>query len=106
MARTAPADGAWDREPITMHSIVSTVADPRATGAIPAEWQEILSMCAGPGLAVAEVAARIHLRLTPTVELLRQLLTHGLIEHSAPLNDAEAASVEFLRRLRRGLARG
>ncbi|MEV6107506.1 DUF742 domain-containing protein [Streptomyces sp. NPDC051940] len=101
----AMADGQRP-EGITMHSTVRTVADPKSARHIPEEWQRILALCTGSGLAVAEVSARIGMRLTPTVDLLRELVAHGLVEHSAPLTEADASNIEFLRRLRRGLERG
>lgn len=97
-----------DRPPgerFTMHSTVRAVVRADDARSIPEEWQAVLRLCAGPGIAVAELAARTGMRLTPTVILLGELLEQGLIEHRPPMNDQDAMNIEFLRRIRSGLER-
>ncbi|MQY15057.1 hypothetical protein SRB5_52340 [Streptomyces sp. RB5] len=98
-SETAAGDG------ISMHSTIRAAVPPDQARSIPEEWQDILRVCAPPGVAVAELAARTGRRLTPTTVLLGQLLASGLIDHSPPLSDAEASNIEFLLRLRSGIER-
>ena len=74
-------------------------------GGLPSEWQAILAMCSPPGgLAVAEIAARMHIRLTPMTLLLGELADRGLIEHRPPLEGAETTNVHLLMKIRDNLA--
>jgi hypothetical protein len=98
--RTEPEAG----EEITMHSTIRTTAAAEEAKAVPEEWQAVLRMCAPPGIAVAEVAARMRMRLTPTVVLVGELLAHGLVHHQPPVSDAGASTIPLLHRIRRGLA--
>ncbi|AUH39310.1 DUF742 domain-containing protein [Streptomyces sp. CMB-StM0423] len=100
-SRTDRAPG----EQFTMHSTVRAAVPPDDARSIPEEWQTILRLCAGPGIAVAELAARIGMRLTPAAVLLAQLLEQGLIEHRPPMSDPDAMNIDFLRRIRSGLER-
>lgn len=85
--------------------ITATVA-PNAHGSLPTEWQAILAMCQPPnGRAVAEIAARMHMRLTPTTVLLGELFDRGLIHYRPPLEAAETSNVHLLTRIRDSLAR-
>ncbi|MDJ0382619.1 DUF742 domain-containing protein [Streptomyces sp. G-G2] len=87
-------------------TIVAAVAEKDALSGLPTEWQVILAMCAPPGgLAVAEIAARMHMRLTPMTLLLGELADRGLIHHRPPLEGAETTNVHLLMRIRDNLAR-
>ncbi|MEU7568788.1 DUF742 domain-containing protein [Streptomyces fradiae] len=73
---------------------------------LPTEWQHVLALCPPPaGLAVAEVAARMGMRLTPMTLLLGELADRGLVRHRPPLEGAEATDVHLLLRIRDNLAR-
>ncbi|MET7293824.1 DUF742 domain-containing protein [Streptomyces griseoloalbus] len=99
--RTAAAHTA-----LTMDTTITAVAVADGHGGLPSEWQAILAMCAPPGgLAVAEIAARMHIRLTPMTLLLGELADRGLIEHRPPLEGAETTNVHLLMRIRDNLAR-
>ncbi|MFB7268107.1 DUF742 domain-containing protein, partial [Streptomyces nojiriensis] len=75
---------------LTMDTTITAAADGEVDGTLPTEWQEILTMCAPPGgRAVAEIAARMHIRLTPMTLLLGELTERGLIHHRPPLAVAE-----------------
>ncbi|MBT2405017.1 MULTISPECIES: DUF742 domain-containing protein [unclassified Streptomyces] len=94
---------------LTMDTTITAVADAEAAdahGGLPTEWQAILAMCLPPnGLAVAEIAARMHIRLTPMTLLLGELADRGLIHHRPPLEGAETTNVHLLMRIRDNLAR-
>ena len=99
--RTAAAHAA-----LTMDTTVTAVAVADGHGGLPSEWQAILAMCSPPGgLAVAEIAARMHMRLTPMTLLLGELADRGLIEHRSPLEGTETTNVHLLMRIRDNLAR-
>ncbi|MGW3321825.1 DUF742 domain-containing protein [Streptomyces virginiae] len=90
---------------LTMDTTI-TAADGEVDGTLPTEWQEILAMCAPPGgRAVAEIAARMRIRLTPMTLLLGELADRGLIHHRPPLAVAETTDVHLLQRIRDSLAR-
>lgn len=94
------------RTVLTMDTTVTAAADARTRGGLPTEWREVLALCAPPGgLAVAEIAARMHLRLTPTTLLLGELADRGLIHHRPPLDAAGTTDVHLLMRIRDNLAR-
>lgn len=57
------------------------------------------------GLAVAEIAARMQMRLTPMTLLLGELADRGLIRHRPPLERAETTNVHLLMKIRDNLAR-
>ncbi|GGV84541.1 DUF742 domain-containing protein [Streptomyces griseoloalbus] len=98
--RTAAAHTA-----LTMDTTITAVAVADGHGGLPSEWQAILAMCSRPGgLAVAEIAARMHIRLTPMTLLLGELADRGLIEHRPPLEGAETTNVHLLMRIRDNLA--
>ncbi|MFC9293401.1 DUF742 domain-containing protein [Streptomyces sp. NPDC057011] len=91
---------------LTMDTTITAAVAEDAWGGLPTEWQDILAMCAEPGgLAVAEIAARMHIRLTPMALLLGELADRGLIHHRPPLEGAEITNVHLLMRIRDNLAR-
>ncbi|WP_307666082.1 DUF742 domain-containing protein [Streptomyces sp. V1I1] len=91
---------------LTMDTTITAVVGADAHGGLPTEWQAILSMCPAPdGRAVAEIAARMHMRLTPMTVLLGELADRGLIHHRPPLAEAETTNVHLLMRIRDSLAR-
>ncbi|GGP64138.1 DUF742 domain-containing protein [Streptomyces calvus] len=98
--RTAAAHTA-----LTMDTTITAVAVADGHSGLPSEWQAILAMCSPPGgLAVAEIAARMRMRLTPMTLLLGELAERGLIEHRPPLEGAETTNVHLLMRIRDNLA--
>ncbi|MFD0722366.1 DUF742 domain-containing protein [Streptomyces globosus] len=91
---------------MTMDTTITAAAPEDAWSGLPSEWRAVLAMCPAPdGRAVAEIAARMHIRLTPMALLLGELADRGLIHHRPPLDGAEAADVHLLRRIRDNLAR-
>ncbi|MCM9082586.1 MULTISPECIES: DUF742 domain-containing protein [Streptomyces] len=99
--RTAAAHTA-----LTMDTTITAASGGDVDGTLPTEWQEILAMCAPPGgRAVAEIAARMHIRLTPMTLLLGELAERGLIHHRPPLAVADTTDVHLLQRIRDSLAR-
>jgi DNA-binding MarR family transcriptional regulator len=91
---------------LTMDTTITAAVTADARGGLPTEWQAILSMCPSPnGRAVAEIAARMHMRLTPMTVLLGELADRGLIHHRPPLEGAETTNVHLLMRIRDSLAR-
>ncbi|MFJ3923305.1 DUF742 domain-containing protein [Streptomyces sp. NPDC090022] len=91
---------------LTMDTTITAAVGAEAQGALPTEWQAVLAMCARPGgLAVAEIAARMRIRLTPMTLLLGELADRGLIHHRPPLQGAETTNVHMLMRIRDNLAR-
>ncbi|MFJ8013148.1 DUF742 domain-containing protein [Streptomyces sp. NPDC096339] len=91
---------------LTMDTTITAAVTTAAQAGLPSEWQEILAMCAAPGgLAVAELAARTHMRLTPMTLLLGELADRGLIHHRPPLAATETTDVDLLMRIRDSLAR-
>ncbi|MFG2877008.1 DUF742 domain-containing protein [Streptomyces sp. NPDC048337] len=91
---------------LSMDTTITAAIAEDARGGLPTEWQDILAMCAAPGgLAVAEIAARMHIRLTPMALLLGELADRGLIHHRPPLEGAETTNVHLLMRIRDNLAR-
>ncbi|MGE7391561.1 DUF742 domain-containing protein [Streptomyces sp. NPDC004126] len=92
---------------LTMDTTIeaAAVADGAHTG-LATEWRTVLTLCARPGgLAVAEIAARMHMRLTPMTLLLGELADRGLIHHRPPLEGAETTNVHLLMKIRDNLAR-
>ncbi|MEV5376615.1 DUF742 domain-containing protein [Streptomyces nondiastaticus] len=98
---------AASRHGLTMDTVITAAAEPgHGHGSLPTEWQEILGMCPSPnGRAVAEIAARMGMRLTPMVVLLGELLERGLIRHRPPLDASETSNVHLLMKIRDNLAR-
>ncbi|AXE25293.1 hypothetical protein C0216_19225 [Streptomyces globosus] len=91
---------------MTMDTTITAAVPEDAWSGLPSEWRAVLAMCPAPdGRAVAEIAARMHIRLTPMALLLGELADRGLIHHRPPLDGAEAADVHLLRRIRDNLAR-
>ncbi|WP_330299193.1 DUF742 domain-containing protein [Streptomyces sp. NBC_00503] len=91
---------------LTMDTTITAAVAGDAHAGLPTEWQEILAMCAGPGgRAVAEVAARMHIRLTPMTLLLGELADRGLIHIRPPLAVGETTNVHLLMKIRDNLAR-
>ncbi|MEV0412877.1 DUF742 domain-containing protein [Streptomyces sp. NPDC050448] len=87
-------------------TIVAAVAADDAHTGLATEWRAILAMCVPPaGMAVAEIAARMHIRLTPMTLLLGELADRGLIHHRPPLEGAETTNVHLLMKIRDNLAR-
>ncbi|NSC25639.1 DUF742 domain-containing protein [Streptomyces albus subsp. chlorinus] len=94
------------RTVLTMETTITAVAVADGHAGLPTEWQAVLAMCPPPGgLAVAEIAARMHMRLTPTTLLLGELADRGLITHRPPLKETETTNVHLLMRIRDNLAR-
>ncbi|MFF5444040.1 DUF742 domain-containing protein [Streptomyces sp. NPDC012888] len=94
------------RTVLTMDTTITTAVGEDAYGGLPTEWRTVLAMCAEPGgLAVAEIAARMHIRLTPATLLLGELADRGLIRHRPPLSGGETTNVHTLMRIRDNLAR-
>ncbi|MFH8682980.1 DUF742 domain-containing protein [Streptomyces lydicus] len=94
------------RTVLTMDTLITATAEADADGSLATEWQAILAMCQPPnGRAVAEIAARMHIRLTPMTVLLSELADRGLIHHRPPLEAAETSNVHLLMRIRDNLAR-
>ncbi|MGW6568590.1 DUF742 domain-containing protein [Streptomyces sp. NPDC054975] len=91
---------------LTMDTTITAAAGADARSGLPTEWRAVLDMCAPPGgLAVAEIAARMGIRLTPMTMLLGELSDRGLIVHRPPLEGPETTNVHLLRRIRDNLAR-
>ncbi|WP_225794481.1 DUF742 domain-containing protein [Streptomyces aculeolatus] len=88
---------------LSMHTLITARPAPVAIEATPAEWQTVLRWCAGPGVAVAEIAARLGMCLAPTRALLAELLACGLVTCQEPVSADQLADIEILRRVRRGL---
>ncbi|MET9514394.1 DUF742 domain-containing protein [Streptomyces sp. NPDC002994] len=90
---------------LTMDTMITAAVAADDHGGLPTEWQAILAMCPAPnGRAVAEIAARMHMRLTPMAVLLGELVDRGLIHHRPPLEGAETSNVHLLMRIRDSLA--
>jgi hypothetical protein len=91
---------------LTMDTTITAAVTEDAWSGLPTEWRTILAMCPAPdGRAVAELAARTHIRLTPMTLLLGELADRGLIHHRPPLEAAETTNVHLLMRIRDNLAR-
>ncbi|WP_438310156.1 DUF742 domain-containing protein [Streptomyces sp. HUAS TT3] len=91
---------------LTMDTTITAAVTEDAWSGLPSEWRAVLAMCVPPdGRAVAEIAARMHIRLTPMTMLLGELAERGLIHHQPPLEGAETTNVHLLRRIRDNLAR-
>ncbi|MEU0843925.1 DUF742 domain-containing protein [Streptomyces sp. NPDC005962] len=103
-AQAAVQGGQGAGERITMQSLICAAVPVEAAGSIPEEWQTVLRWCTGTGIAVAEISARLHMRLTPTTVMLAELRAHGLVTHQPSMTADQAADVAFLWRVRNGLA--
>lgn len=93
---------------ITMNSLVAAAVPEDAVGALPDEWRAVLAICHGaPGRAVivTELAARLHMFVTPLTMMLGELLSQGLITHQPAATGADASNIRLLYRVRDGLAR-
>lgn len=93
---------------ITMNCLVGAAVPEDAVGALPDEWRAVLSIChAAPGRAVivTELAARLHVFVTPLTVMLGELLAQGLITHQPAQSGADATNIRLLYRVRDGLAR-
>lgn len=97
-------DGVTPAERISMHSLIQSAVDVRAVAGIPEEWQAVLRWCTGTGMAVAEISARLRMKLTPTVAMLTELWAHGLVTHQASATTEQTGDVAFLWRIRNNLA--
>ena len=88
-------------------TITAAAVGAEGGGGLPTEWRAVLAMCAPPGgLAVAEIAARMRIRLHAQMTLLLgELADRGLIHHQPPLQGAETTNVHMLMRIRDNLAR-
>ncbi|MER7342113.1 DUF742 domain-containing protein [Streptomyces sp. NPDC000075] len=87
-------------------TIVAAVPADEDDAGLATEWRTVLALCAPPGgMAVAEIAARMHMRLTPMTLLLGELADRGLIDHRPPLEGAETTNVHLLMKIRDNLAR-
>ncbi|OAL13809.1 hypothetical protein A4V12_18150 [Streptomyces noursei] len=99
--RTAAA-----RTVLTMDTTVTAAVAGDAHESLPTEWRAVLSLCPPPeGRAVAEIAARMGMRLTPMTLVLGELADRGLIHHRPPLEGAATTNVHLLMRIRDNLAR-
>ncbi|WP_436771785.1 DUF742 domain-containing protein [Yinghuangia sp. YIM S09857] len=93
---------------ITMNSLVAAAVPDDAAGALPDEWRAVLAVCDGaPGrtVIVTELAARLHMFVTPLTVMLGELLAQGLITHQPAASGADASNIRLLYRVRDGLAR-
>ncbi|MBC2906223.1 DUF742 domain-containing protein [Streptomyces cupreus] len=91
---------------LTMDTTITAAITTDDHSGLPTEWRAILSMCPPPhGQAVAEIAARMHMRLTPMTLLLGELADRGLVHHRLPLAESETTNVHLLMRIRDNLAR-
>ncbi|MEU4729898.1 MULTISPECIES: DUF742 domain-containing protein [unclassified Streptomyces] len=91
---------------LTMDTTITAAVAADADAGLPTEWQDVLALCAPPGgRAVAEIAARMNIRLTPMTLLLGELADRGLVHHRPPLEGAETTNVHLLMRIRDNLAR-
>lgn len=91
---------------LTMDTTITAAVSADAHSGLPSEWQTILAMCPPPnGQAVAEIAARMQMRLTPMTFLLGELADRGLVHHRPPLEESETTNVNLLMRIRDSLAR-
>ncbi|QGV77160.1 DUF742 domain-containing protein [Streptomyces ficellus] len=91
---------------LTMDTTITAAVGEDGRDGLPSEWQAVLAMCPAPsGRAVAEVAARMGMRLTPMALLLGELADRGLIDHRPPLEGAETTNVHLLMRIRDNLDR-
>lgn len=93
---------------ITMNSLVSAAVAEDAVGALPDEWRAVLAVCHGaPGrtVIVTELAARLHVFVTPLTVMLGELVAQGLVTHQPAGDGAAASNIRLLYRVRDGLAR-
>ncbi|WP_078910597.1 DUF742 domain-containing protein [Streptomyces sp. NRRL S-87] len=91
---------------LTMDTTITAAVAADADAGLPTEWLAVLALCQPPdGRAVAELAARTGIRLTPMTLLLGELAERGLIHHRPPLEGAETTNVHLLMRIRDNLAR-
>ncbi|MBW5485066.1 DUF742 domain-containing protein [Streptomyces bambusae] len=91
---------------LTMDTTITAAVGEDAYAGLPTEWRAVLALCRPPeGRAVAELAARMQIRLTPMTLLLGELADRGLIHHRPPLEGAETTNVHLLMRIRDNLAR-
>lgn len=91
---------------LTMDTTITAAVAGDAHDGLPSEWQAVLSLCPAPeGRAVAEIAARMGMRLTPMTLVLGELADRGLIHHRPPLEGAATTNVHLLMRIRDNLAR-
>ncbi|MFF8833337.1 DUF742 domain-containing protein [Streptomyces sp. NPDC015131] len=94
------------RTALTMDTTITAAVAGDAHEGLPTEWRAVLAMCPPPnGRAVAEIAARLGMRLTPATLLLGELAERGLIHHRPPSAEAGTTDVHLLRRIRDNLAR-
>ncbi|MFF1678406.1 DUF742 domain-containing protein [Streptomyces sp. NPDC058256] len=85
---------------LAMHSLVQAAVSPSAAYGYPREWQAVLAWSSHrPGVAVAEIAARLGLQLTPTRLLLDELHIRGLVACQAA-GDTDDANIALLLRIR------
>ncbi|MEU8137242.1 DUF742 domain-containing protein [Streptodolium elevatio] len=93
---------------ITMNSLVAAAVPEDAVGALPDEWRAVLAICHGAPartVIVTELAARLHMFVTPLTVMLGELLGQGLITHQPAVSGADATNIRLLYRVRDGLAR-
>ncbi|CAL9608687.1 DUF742 domain-containing protein [Streptomyces sp. enrichment culture] len=96
------------RTVLTMDTTITAAVAPgdEAHDGLPTQWQRVLALCPPPeGRAVAEIAARMGMRLSPMTLLLGELADRGLVRHRPPLEGAETTNVHLLMRIRDNLAR-
>ncbi|WP_228979278.1 DUF742 domain-containing protein [Streptomyces sp. DH12] len=94
------------RAALTMDTTITAAVGGDALDGLPTEWQLVLALCPAPGgRAVAEIAARMGMRLTPMTLLLGELADRGLVHHRPPLEAAATTDVHLLMRIRDNLAR-
>ncbi|MCX4682209.1 DUF742 domain-containing protein [Streptomyces sp. NBC_01433] len=103
---TAPrlaTTGADDSGRIVMQTLIRTTAPADRIASVPEKWQMVLRLADRPtGIAVAEIAAVLRLKLTPTSALIAELETRELVTHESTLGDTDL-DTDLLMRIRNGL---
>ncbi|WND40708.1 DUF742 domain-containing protein (plasmid) [Streptomyces sp. BB1-1-1] len=103
---TAPrlaAPSAEDGRRITMQTLIRTTAPPDRLASVPEKWQTVLRLADRPtGIAVAEIAANLRIKLTPTAALVAELENRALVTHQGLVGD-NGPDTELLLRIRTGL---
>ncbi|MCF2529747.1 DUF742 domain-containing protein [Yinghuangia soli] len=93
---------------ITMNSLVTAAIAEDAAAPLPDEWRAVLAVChSAPArtVIVTELAARLHVFITPLTAMLGDLVSQGLIVHQPAASGADATNIRLLHRVRDGLAR-
>jgi hypothetical protein len=86
-----------------MQTLIRTTAPPDRLASVPEKWQTVLRLADRPsGIAVAEIAATLRLKLTPTAALVAELETRELVTHQGFVG-SEDHNADLLLRIRTGL---